>query len=263
MKTGPKPRTEDQIPDCTALGCSRKAVYRTPNVLCNSHYRRTRMGVSVDTPLRIAAYTTTCSEGGCGRPPVGGGLCSAHYQQKRRGQLVGSLREIKVANTIIEDGAVSYVVLTGNSGQEVARATVDTEDVPALAPHRWRSHHSGYKGAKAYARAHSVGTMAAYLLRPGAGFEVDHVNRDTLDNRRCNLRVVTHAVNAQNKGPQHRLAETRHLPVGVGLVKSTGRYQAYATLRGKMHHGGYYSTIEEADAAASALRLRLFGPCPS
>jgi hypothetical protein len=41
-----------------------------------------------------------------------------------------------------------------------------------------------------------------FLMNPPEGKEVDHVNRNPLDNRRSNLRVCTHAENMKNRG-QH------------------------------------------------------------
>jgi hypothetical protein len=39
------------------------------------------------------------------------------------------------------------------------------------------------------------------LIMPNCpkGYVVDHINRDTLDNRKCNLRYVTHSINGFNK----------------------------------------------------------------
>lgn len=37
--------------------------------------------------------------------------------------------------------------------------------------------------------------MARLIMKPAVGFVVDHKNRCGLDNRRANLRVLTHAEN--------------------------------------------------------------------
>lgn len=42
------------------------------------------------------------------------------------------------------------------------------------------------------------------FYRPPNGLEVDHINRDTHDNRRCNLRPATRSDNNCNKGPHPR-----------------------------------------------------------
>ncbi len=38
-----------------------------------------------------------------------------------------------------------------------------------------------------------------YLLNPPADMYIDHINHDGLDNRRCNLRIVTHSQNHFNE----------------------------------------------------------------
>jgi hypothetical protein len=38
------------------------------------------------------------------------------------------------------------------------------------------------------------------IMNPPANMQIDHVNHDTLDNRRCNLRVCTNSENLMNRG---------------------------------------------------------------
>ena len=75
--------------------------------------------------------------------------------------------------------------------------------------------------------------------------EVDHSNRDTLDNRRSNLRLVTHAGNQRNTAPRGELGEK-------GVRRQWNRWQAYMALNGRYIHLGMFATREEARAARKA-----------
>ncbi len=80
-------------------------------------------------------------------------------------------------------------------------AIVDDDDYGMLSTIRWTAHSQGY----AYCR-HSVGdkTKCVYMhrlvVKAKKGEIVDHINRDRLDNRKCNLRIVTHIQNTLNTG---------------------------------------------------------------
>ena len=81
-----------------------------------------------------------------------------------------------------------------------AVAFVDAADVPTVAQYSWSAHVRG--GAVAYMggdRAASKNEYMHHLLLPQKeGFVVDHANRNTLDNRRCNLRYATRSENGAN-----------------------------------------------------------------
>jgi hypothetical protein len=72
---------------------------------------------------------------------------------------------------------------------------------------------------------------------------VDHINRNTLDNRRCNLRVVTRWENALNKGISSRNTSGYK---GVSWRANRSRWIAQIRVRGKLIKLGSRKTKEEA-----------------
>lgn len=90
------------------------------------------------------------------------------------------------------------------------------------------------------------------LMGAEAGQEVDHINRNTLDNRLSNLRIVTKAQNLLNKGLR---SDNTSGYRGVSMNKQLGKWEAYInvidpfTSKSKRKFLGYYKTPEEAAAA--------------
>lgn len=78
-------------------------------------------------------------------------------------------------------------------------ALVDDEDFDYLSRWRWTRHSGGYACRTAHRRKV---LMHREIARPPADLEVDHINRNKLDNRRLNLRVVDRPTNQRNTGPQ-------------------------------------------------------------
>ena len=81
--------------------------------------------------------------------------------------------------------------------------------------------------------------------------QVDHINRNKLDNRRDNLRVVSKAQNAQNVGAQRRNKSGLR---GAQLHKPSGRWRAIVRKDGRLISLGYHDTPQAAYERALAYR---------
>ncbi len=87
----------------------------------------------------------------------------------------------------------------------------------------------------------------------GDRLEPDHINGDGLDNRRENLRIVTHAQNQQNKRP-NRNATSRYR--GVYWRTNRRRWVAEVRHAGRHFELGYFTDEHEAARAASVWRAQ-------
>ena len=79
--------------------------------------------------------------------------------------------------------------------------------------------------------------MHRLILNPPIGLISDHINGDTLDNRRINLRIVNYQQNAFNKGVDSR---SKLGLKGVGWHKDKKKYRAYIFIDGHQKHLGYF-----------------------
>lgn len=77
------------------------------------------------------------------------------------------------------------------------RTLVDESDFEILSEHRWSFQGQGY--AISRIKGKNI-LMHVFLMGKKKGLEIDHKNRDKLDNRRENLRHVTRSVNCFNTG---------------------------------------------------------------
>lgn len=136
-----------------------------------------------------------------------------------------------------------------------AGTVIDEADAPAVQGLRLYYSTSGYAFFHAAGDARTT-YLHRYLLDAPGDRQVDHINGDKLDNRRCNLRLVTRSQNQQN---YHRPRKSKF---GRGVClhrrRKTKPYQAQIFLDGRKKSLGYFRTPDEARAAYLAGRLTIF-----
>jgi hypothetical protein len=117
-------------------------------------------------------------------------------------------------------------------------------------------------GARRYIATTAPGKKTIYLHRvimdAAPGDSVDHINGDPLDNRRANLRVVSHLENTQHRPNANR--NNTSGARGVTFHKELGRWVAQVNWNRNGSRGhvylGVFDTVEEAARASEAWRLR-------
>lgn len=82
----------------------------------------------------------------------------------------------------------------------------------------------------------------------------DHINGNSLDNRRCNLRLATTSQNNANRG-KHRNNRSGF----KGVFRNGKKWRAVISTNGKAVHIGTFDTPEEAHEAYKIRAIQLFG----
>jgi hypothetical protein len=131
-------------------------------------------------------------------------------------------------------------------------ALVSDEDYDRLSAYRWHQGKAGYveSSFRVNGKTRTV-RMHRLVMDAGAGQEVDHRNRNKLDNRRENLRLVTSAINKWNV-ERTTLNKTGHR--GAQYRRRSGRWAARIIANGRCVWLGTFDTPEDAAHAYEIAR---------
>ena len=163
-------------------------------------------------------------------------LCSKHAAQIRKyGKITDpSSRTIKDKNEIIRHEDYAEIIIRNKKNEVVAASKIDLEDVEKVSKRKWNvlpTRNSVYIYSK-----HPQHTKLHRFILNYSGFkEIDHINHDTLDNRKRNLRIVTRSENASNTNAKH--------------IYQKGNTWTYEIVRyGKRFRKNGFATYEDACA---------------
>ena len=146
--------------------------------------------------------------------------------------------EINIKDTYAE-------IIINNNKYGVKKALIDIEDIEKAQNIYWNCHRINDRyyvvGYNKITKKRTQ-SLHRYILGNCEELEIDHINRNPLDNRKCNLRFVTKSENQLNKKCQY------NNKIGYkGIrIRDNGTYQARIMINGKSISIGHFKSLNEA-----------------
>jgi hypothetical protein len=152
------------------------------------------------------------------------------------------------------------IQLGGHRGRSTIKgyAIVDDDVFETLGKHKWCLNNNGYairRGAKNQG-GKLILMHRVVMDKIPKNMEVDHINRDTLDNRRKNLRLATKSNNGINRGLNKN---NKSGFKGVFFNKKLGKWNAVLKVDYLRKHLGTFNTAELAGRAYNKAAVKYFG----
>lgn len=146
---------------------------------------------------------------------------------------------------IFYENDYAYILLTKNGVTK--KVLFDVSDVDKIKQYKWHLHYRE-KDKRYDACTNKPGThknkkryisMHRFLLNYDGNLQIDHINRNTLDNRSLNLRIVTPYENNQNK-------ESKFEVKGITFDKSRNKWKASIQYNGIVYDLGRFDELRDA-----------------
>lgn len=166
-------------------------------------------------------------------------LCLKHRSQFDR--LGFFLKRTKrEPNEFQMDGDTTYLIFRNTDDEVIFRCPIDTEDLDRVLLHKW--HVTEMMGNSRYIKC-SIGrrnvSLHRYILKAESDEIVDHINRNGLDNRKSNLRIVTASENSAN-------SKTRSGTGEKNIYFHNNAYQVEIIRHYKSVYTASFHTLQEA-----------------
>lgn len=159
--------------------------------------------------------------------------CYAHIAKSKPKLSLRKINKYEICDN------VCYILFEGSS----QKAIIDKEDIDKVKPFYWRIVNDGYVVSRTRGKNRESIRLHRLIVGNITHFPTDHINRNKLDNRKCNLRICTPMENANNQG-----ISTTNTTGHKNIIKRTkdNKYVVNFIHMGITYWCGAYNTIEEA-----------------
>jgi len=135
---------------------------------------------------------------------------------------------------------------------------VDDEDYEELMKYKWYLSTLGYPVKhKMESGVYKITLLHRLIMNAKKGLVIDHINHNTLDNQKINLRECTHAQNMQNKISITGVSKFKG--AYFNKDRKSKKWWSYIRYNNKKIFLGTFKTELEAAKAYNAKALELFG----
>ena len=180
--------------------------------------------------------------------------CGKHlHHMYRHGKIIEHHRRTPNEYLIDEENNIAFIIVYDNKGEFKDKVMIDIDDLEKVLEHKWHINTNGY------CRCHDLLIdLQRFLLNLNEFNKnyVDHISGNKLDNRKCNLRIVTNQQNQFNRNNDGSGGNKRK---GVSYRKDRNKWRAYITIDGKQISLGLFETEQEAIDARRKAEEKYYG----
>lgn len=176
--------------------------------------------------------------------------CYSKEMSRQRARDENTKSPVKAGKNVFDLNGEYGICYFRNGGHFI----FDIEDYDKIKNYCWYNNNHGY------AVAHELGSKSQLFSHRlicdcPKNMVVDHINHNTLDNRKSNLRICTQSDNMKN---MRRSKANKSGVKGVYFDKSANRWRAEIKVNGKKTYIGVFTNIKDAKHAREQAEKRYF-----